>query len=256
MLRTHLPSVRAGFTQRFGGHSVGTRAGLNLALHVGDEPEVVARNRADLEAQWGRPLVFMNQVHGTNVRVIEESDPLDPRTAAETACDALVTRRADVALAVMVADCIPVLLVDPDAGVIGAAHVGRPGMMAGMGRHVLDAMRDLGARPERVRVSLGPSACGGCYEVPEAMAAESEAIFPGSRATTTWGTTSINIAAGLSFDLQECGVRSEHIWLPPACTIEDERFFSYRREPHTGRFAGIIAWQPFPAGESSIRDAR
>lgn len=217
-----LPGVSAAFTDDAAG---------NLALHVGDDPVQVHRRRAGLEAAMGVPsssLQFMNQVHGAEVAV------LDAGGAAPTA-DAMVSRR--VPLAVMVADCIPVLLAGEsgDGPVIAAVHAGRPGLEAGVVPAAIGRMRSLGATG--IRAWLGPSICGRCYEVPADLQARVAAAVPAARSTTSWGTPGLDLPAGAVSQLGEAGVRVEYLG---ECTLETPSLYSYRRNRDTGRFAGVV----------------
>ena len=235
--------VVAGFTVRAGGVSGGAWAGLDLGLHVGDDPAHVAANRRLLAEAFGAPVVFARQVHGVRVATIPghppSADPFGTDLGEQDGGrDALVTPRPGTALGVLVADCVPVLLADPDAAVVGTAHAGRPGLLAGVLDAVVEAMVAAGARPERLRVALGPSAGGCCYEVPAAMQEEACAIVPAARARTTWGTPSLDLRAGCRAVLAAHGVR--RVTLVGGCTIEDERVYSYRRARVTGRFAGAV----------------
>lgn len=233
----HLCGARALFTTREGGTSTGDFSALNLARHVGDDDAAVDRNRALLEAELGLPVVFCDQVHSTDVAVIAEGD--DPglvRTA-----DAVVTRRHDVALAMMVADCLPVLLVDGTAGVVAAVHAGRRGLLDGVLQAAVATMGDLGARPENLRAEIGPGICGRCYEVPDALLAESAALLPATSSRTSWGTAALDLPAGARQVLASLGIPDASVLSSPACTREDPRLFSYRRDARTGRFAGVIA---------------
>jgi len=180
------PGVRAGFTRRPGGGSAGPYAGLNLALHVGDQPADVAANREVLAAWAGGPVTFPNQVHGTAVLVAESGDPAEP-------ADAVVTAVPGTAVGVLVADCVPVLLADAEAGVAGAAHAGRKGFVAGVLEAALEAMEKLGARRSAIRAAVGPAAGPCCYEVPAAMRADVGAVRPAAPATTLWGTPSLDL---------------------------------------------------------------
>ena len=131
-------SIQLAVTDRSGGVSSAPFDGLNLARHVGDDPDHVSINRARLAAELELPtdrLVFMNQCHGAHVEVVDGPWPAEPPE-----CDAVVTTATDLALVVLVADCVPVLLADPAAGVIAAVHTGRPGLLAGIVGATLDAM--------------------------------------------------------------------------------------------------------------------
>jgi polyphenol oxidase len=245
LLDAGLPAPARGvFTSRAGGTSLPPYEGLNLALHTDDDGDRVHANRDLLGRAIGlsyRELVFVRQVHGTTVRVVERSSAR-ARDRGLPDADALVTRTAGLALVVMGADCLPVLLADPAAGVVGAAHVGRQGLVLGVLRALLDAMTDLGADAGRVAAAVGPGICGRCYEVPPAMAADAERAAPGSRSTTRRGTAGIDLTAGAVAQLEALGVAGAT--LHGGCTAEQpDRFFSYRRDGRTGRHAGVV-WLP------------
>jgi YfiH family protein len=216
----------------------------NLAGHVGDDPAAVAVNRAQLAGALGLAvdrLVWMDQVHGASVAVVDDSSPArssDPlgRTVPET--DALVTTDPSTALAVLVADCVPVLLADESAGVLGAAHAGRRGLHNGVVPATIGRMVSLGARLDRLTVRLGPAVCGLCYEVPADLRDEVAAVAPAAAATTRHGTPALDIRAGLVEQLERLGVPAPIV--SATCTVEDREFFSYRRDGVTGRFAGVI----------------
>lgn len=241
---SRLRGARALFTGRAGGVSTGDHAALNLARHVGDDPEAVERNRELVAGQIGAPLVFVDQVHSARVHVVAERgggrEDREERGAPVVTADALVTRRADVALAIMVADCLPVLLGDPVAGVIGAAHAGRVGLLGGVLEATVAEMVALGSRPGDLTASIGPSICGACYEVTEQMREDAASRLPATRARTRWGTPALDLRAGAIGVLQSAGIPSAAIDAEHPCTLEDETFFSYRRQASTGRLAGVI----------------
>jgi len=149
----------------------------------------------------------------------------------------MVTDRPGIALAVLSADCVPLLLADPVAGVIGAAHAGRVGAASGVLASTLEAMRTLGARPERTEVLLGPAVCGGCYEVPAAMRDAVGAVLPGSACRTRAGTPGLDLRAGLRSQLAALGV--SRVDTDPRCTMEDPVLYSHRRDGLTGRLAAL-----------------
>ncbi|MFC7458658.1 peptidoglycan editing factor PgeF [Brachybacterium sp. GCM10030267] len=227
--------ARALFTGRTGGVSTGDFTGLNLARHVGDDAECVEHNRQLVAEAVGAPLVFVDQVHSADVHVLPETGPVPVVTA-----DALVTTRRDVALAIMVADCLPVLLSDPVSGTVAAAHAGRAGLLGGVLERTVVEMARFGARPEDVTVTVGPSICGQCYEVPEQMRDQAAELLPAVHAVTRWGTPALDLRAGAVAVLTEAGVPAAAIDAGAACTLEDEEYFSYRRAARTGRFAGVI----------------
>lgn len=230
--------VRRVLTTRAGGRSAGPFASFNLSRGVGDDRATVDANRYRLVRELGlRGAVFLNQVHGTRVATVD-APPASTAAPDLPETDAVVTAAPGVGLAVLAADCVPVLLSDPQAGVVGAAHAGRAGASAGVVPRTVEAMVALGAVVGRIEVLLGPAVCGACYEVPAAMRDEVEAQLPGSAATTRAGTPSVDLRAGLYRELAELGVAG--IGVDPRCTLEERELFSHRRDQRTGRHAGVI----------------
>ena len=217
-----MPSV---FTTRRNGASLAPYESLNLAQHVGDNRETVARNR-ELLAKITGPVQFMNQVHGDEV--VEVKTLRDDPT-----CDALITTVPGIALAVMVADCIPLLL--SSSAVVGAVHVGRRGLMNSVAIRAVEAMRALGAG--QIHAQLGASICGRCYEVPQELADEVIAKHPSASSLTNNLTPALDLPRALIADLVAHGVTYES---SPMCTLEDNEYFSYRRHNITGRNAGVV----------------
>jgi len=234
--------VRRVVTSRAGGASIGSYAAFNLADRVGDDPAAVAANRQRLAAALGVPadrVVWMDQVHGCEVRVVDGGQPGPLRGV-----DAVVTAEPGLALGVLVADCVPVLLSDPTVGVVAAVHAGRSGARDGVVRNAVGAMWRLGAEPGRTEALLGPAICGACYEVPGDLQREVEERLPGSASTTRRGTTGLDLRSGLAAQLTALGVA--HVVADPRCTVEDPDLFSYRRDRVTGRQAGLIWIEPAP----------
>jgi YfiH family protein len=229
--------VDLAFTDRYGGVSAVPYDELNLALDSDDDLAVRAENHRLVLEDFapGDELIDLRQVHGAAVDVVE--DPIDPDAPdGRPRADGIVTARAGLTLMVRVADCVPVLLADATAGVIGAAHAGRPGMAAGVVPATVLRMRDLGA--DDITAWIGPHICGACYEVPEEMQEEVAAVVPESRATTSWGTPSLDIGAGVRAQLEGLGVEVVDV---AACTRESPDLYSYRRDgARAGRFAGLI----------------
>ncbi len=219
---------------------MGRFARFNLSAGVDDDPTAVAANRARASRELGVPIVYLEQVHGTRVATVEAAPgPGDPDFAGY---DAAVTALQGVGLAVLAADCVPVLLADPRAGVVGAAHAGRVGAAAGVLPATVEAMTALGARTAAIEVLLGPAVCGGCYEVPAAMAARVDSALPGSAVRTRKGTPGLDLRAGLYHQLTALGVA--RIGGDPRCTMEDRNLFSHRRDAPTGRQAAITWLDP------------
>ena len=212
------------------------RAAGNLASHVGDDPEAVSANRQRLAGSLGlktEQFVWMEQLHTNTVTVVDKQ-----QDAPVEATDAIVTTAENLALCVLVADCVPVLLADPYAKVIAAVHAGRIGARNGIVKNTVEEMRKLGAAAGSIHALLGPAAAGESYEVPQEMAEDVENHLPGSKTRTKKGTPGIDVRAGLIRQLLSLGVT--RIDAHPADTITDETFFSYRREKETGRQAGVI----------------
>ncbi|MGW3093831.1 peptidoglycan editing factor PgeF [Streptomyces sp. CdTB01] len=235
--RDTVSGAHFAFTDRWGGVSAVPYEELNLGGAVGDDPDAVRTNRELAAGSLGLDpahVVWMNQVHGADVAVVD--GPWGDSPVPEV--DAIVTTRRGLALAVLTADCTPVLLADPVAGVVAAAHAGRPGMVAGVVPAALRAMTELGADPARIVARTGPAVCGRCYEVPEQMRAEVAAVEPAAYAETSWGTPAVDVTAGVHAQLDRLGVRDR--WQSPACTRESADHFSYRRDRTTGRLAGYV----------------
>nr|WP_241698485.1 polyphenol oxidase family protein [Flaviflexus huanghaiensis] len=219
-----MPGSIAGFTAREPG---GLYAG-NVANHVGDRPANVRRWRERLEIETGS-LAWMNQVHGTTI--------VPAQTDAVPTADGLTLRPGQGA-AVMVADCVPLLISgETDDDRLGAVvHVGRAGLLGGIVDAAIDIFQVAGITD--ISAVIGPAICGACYEVGEDLAVEAEQLLPGSSCTTRWGTPGIDIPGTVARILTNRGVRVDTLDI---CTMEDERFFSHRREPGgTGRFAGFL----------------
>lgn len=216
------------FTNRIGGVSRAPFDSANLGDHVGDDSLDVLANRALLEAQIGMPIVFMNQVHGETVVLVETANA-DPRNSPT--CDALITTEHNLALAVMVADCIPLLLKSEVA--VAAVHVGRKGLMNSITRKTIEAMRDLGA--EQINSYIGPNICGNCYEVSEEIYSDVIKRFPTADSKPRTGKFTLDLVAGLKSDLKDTVIMDHS-----SCVFEDPKTFSYRREGTTGRQAGLI----------------
>ncbi|MEE1812043.1 peptidoglycan editing factor PgeF [Streptomyces sp. BE133] len=226
------------FTDRWGGVSAAPYEELNLGGAVGDDPAAVLANRERAARALGldpAQVVWMNQVHGRDVAVVD--GPWGD-VSEIPAVDAVVTTRRGLPLAVLTADCTPVLLADPVAGIAAAAHAGRPGLVAGVVPAVVEAMIGLGAEPSRITARTGPAVCGRCYEVPSRMRAEVAESVPASWSETSWGTPAVDVTAGVHAQLEALGVQDRRA--SAVCTLESGDHFSYRRDRTTGRLAGYV----------------
>jgi YfiH family protein len=250
------PGVLAVFTSRHGGVSGPPFDSLNLGGGVGDDPVAVARNRQLAAQACGRSaadsvaadgaasggIAWMRQVHGSDVAYVPEGpdsvagSPLD--AAPAPAVDALFTDVPGLPLGVLVADCAPVLIADPQARIVGAAHAGREGMADGVVLALVRAMMGAGADPARLRAAIGPAICGGCYEVPAQLRTRIADAVPQAGCVTRKGSPGIDIRSGVVAQLAEAGVLA--VSRDPRCTAETPALYSYRRDGLTGRFAGLV----------------
>ncbi len=224
-------------TSRRGGVSEAPFDDWNLAGHVGDDPQSVATNRAVIATIAGvaaESVVMMRQCHSANVAVVR-----DAAVGEIVGVDALVTDVPDLVLVALAADCVPLVMIDADAGVVSAVHSGWQGMVSDVSGAALTTMVELGASPHRIRAVLGPAICGPCYPVPPERAAEAAAAAPASRATAPDGQPGIDVRRGLIERLGEAGIRVE---TAGGCTAESSDLYSYRRDGTTGRQGAAVWW--------------
>jgi YfiH family protein len=215
------------FTDRLGGFSSDGYASLNLGDHVGDLPEVVAQNRKVISDQFGNTQ-YMNQVHGNRVAVIEEVTDEIPTA------DALVTGISGITLAVMIADCIPLILSSKHC--VAAVHVGRKGLVNRVTEKTIEIMREISN--QEISATIGPAICGKCYEVSQDIYDEVVESHPTCASRTNSDTPALDLLSGLIADLQDLGINK--IDNQTRCTVENDDLFSYRRTPVTGRQAGLV----------------
>ena len=240
-----LDKIRHGFFTREGGVSEGVFASLNCGFSSGDDTAQVAENRARALRRLGLPadsLRTVRQVHGARVLAVGETHTGHQPVEA----DALVTGRPAIALGVVCADCAPVLIADREAGVIGCAHAGWRGALAGVVEATVLAMTELGARREAMRAAIGPCIAQPSYEVGPEMLAQFVAEDPGSE-------TFFAPVAGsdrLLFDLKGSVLRrlvaagiGDRTALPDDTLADEARFFSARRTRRRGgaRFGLLLS---------------
>lgn len=206
------PGIKVVYTTRLGGTSEGDFAHFNLGGKSGDKPEHVLANRKALADVLGAKISLISQVHSGDAVDVDESfvinqpfgfdvsgtkKPEDETDGENNAtgndgeptvieADGQVTSRKNVALGMFAADCLPVLMADPEAGVIGAAHCGRRGLQKGAIGATIEKMVSKGAQPERIVATLGPCICGDCYEVGGDIADEFDAQFPNLHVEPIW----------------------------------------------------------------------
>ena len=218
-------------TREFGG---------NLAFHVEDDPVKVDSNHMELSKKLGfkkEKLVHMKQIHSNDVHCVNENDCY----AFPPTCDALMTNKKDIPLMVMVADCTPVLFYDPTCKTIGVAHVGRAGAFSNIIANIIVKMHDeYGSKASDLVVSIGPAIGSCCYEVGIDIyeSVKDELAYAFELRDNRYF---LDINKIIIKQLQECGVKNENIENEKRCTsCHKDRYFSYRAEGKTGRFAGIL----------------
>lgn len=219
----------------------------NLALHLeGQSAEALEHartHRVALERSLGLSTgstAYLHQIHSATV---VDADDLGWGTTGETtppSADAMISRGGITPLAIMVADCLPVVFVT-DAGDTAIAHAGRVGLASGVLDNTLDR---LDTDPTQVSAWIGPAICGSCYEVPEEMRDDVARTHPSAFSTTTWGTPALDLPRAAETLLVAAGVRVQR---SQVCTFEDDRVYSHRREAGKGRFAGLVWKNDTPA---------
>lgn len=216
-----------GFTNKFGGVSSGNFGSLNLGDHVGDDPKKVAKNREILASLIGvevKNLKFMRQIHSNRVEILRN---LDDEIAP---CDGIITNLKGVALCVLIADCSPILIIDEVSQAVAAIHAGRAGTIGKICTDAINKMKaQFGCKERNLKVFTGPNIKSGCYEIGEMDLGEFNRYKNGKN---------FDINAALADEFKELGVKNVNF--SPVCTHCDERYFSYRREGVTGRFAGFV----------------
>lgn len=242
------------------GVSCDSFASLNLGLHVGDDPEAVRKNRriaADIVGLSETRIVYAEQVHGARVAIVHAKDAgrgaYDTKDAIQ-GVDGLVTSARGLGLAILAADCTPVLLYDPYAGVIGAAHAGWKGTAQGVVMATIEEMKKLGAHPEDMLIALGPAIRGCCYEVDlpvtDALTAmyrnlKTQESLPFRASERTPGRTMVDLPTLVRLQAETAGVPHEQVVDTSVCTHCMPGFFSHRKQrAKAGRHAGFIAIRP------------
>lgn len=243
-----LDALDAVVTTRAGGVSSGVYASANLGLHVGDDPDAVVENRRRAAAAVGATLddlVICEQVHGADVVVVGPRDAgRGTRSRSDAPVgDAVVTTTPGLAVAMLVADCVPIVLVDPTAGVVACVHAGWRGTVAGVAAATIDAMVSVGADPNRLVAGIGPAIDAERYvvgpEVAEAVADAlgddaADALAPGEG--DRWHC---DLVAANRITLLRAGLRPDAVHTSGRST-DDPAFFSDRRARPCGRF-GVVA---------------
>ncbi len=224
-----LEAVPHGFFGRRGGVSKGELASLNCGLGSGDEPELITENRrrAAEAILPGATLAGVYQVHGRRCIIVDETSDL----AARSEADAIATRTPGILLGILTADCVPILFADRHAGVVGAAHAGWKGALAGVAEATIDAMEELGARRAHIAAAIGPCIGRASYEVDEVFVSRFLADDPANErffAAGRPGHAMFDIAAYVAARLAAADVPTVAIGGQDTCAQEAD-YFSYRR---------------------------
>jgi polyphenol oxidase len=252
-MREHAIVMHA-FSTRLGGVSGPPYASLNLGFGSGDDRACVDANRARFGRAVGidpRDLVALRQVHGNRVVVLREAT--DPQRVRGTPGDGLITNQPHLPLAVLTADCFPVVLAAPSVSAVGIVHAGRKGIAT----HILSVAierlcQEFQVQPEAVFAAIGPGIGRCCYEVDGASAepfqsqfAPTEAIYRSSRP----GHVYLDLQQAMLVQLRAAGILSPHLWYADLCTAcHPQWFYSYRREgPRSGRMLNIVRIQSDPS---------
>lgn len=257
-------TTRDGSTVCVGFTSVG--AG-NLGLHVGDDAPGTLADRAALEeallgAGASCGFTYLNQVHGITIFNADGSQPpsgISPEAVREATPEADAASSFGQPLAIMVADCIPLVFVgehqETGAPILGVAHAGRRGLLDGVIQAEIADLVSRGAT--HIKAWIGPSICGRCYEVPEQMQGESVALIPEVKSETSWGTSGLDLPAGAVAVLKNLPAVVSISQELAACTFETPELFSHRGHTQRGEAAGRIAglvWVEAPGTEEKTEE--
>jgi len=265
VVSTEAPWLRAVVTTRHGGVSTGAYSSLNLGDHVGDDPDAVATNRRLVcDALGVERLTIPNQTHGNGVAIIDAElsgtghDGDHDARARLADIDAMITAETGAALTILVADCIPILLYDPEVHAFGVVHAGRGGIVADVIKAAVDRLEEsFGASPNRMRAHLGPHIALTSYEVGQDELDEYVALFPDAPTAEVQapvprcgGAGSIDLGKAATLRLTGAGLLPWNITVAGIDTYTSSDHFSHRRQTHepdgpaaTGRFA-LVAWMP------------
>ena len=213
----------------------------NLGSHVGDDPATVLSARTRLADELGvdaGSMTFMHPDHGRGVAVVTSPTGVQPGAELRDV-DALVTATPGVGLVALAADCVPIVLVEPQARIVAAVHSGWKGVLVDVAGAALDRIVELGGTVDRLVAWLGPAICGSCYAVPAQRVEEVSAVSPEAVAVAADGQPALDLRAGLTASLRRRGVAD--VSLVGSCTAEDPGLYSHRRDQLTGRQGAAVA---------------
>jgi YfiH family protein len=240
--------IVAGFTTRNGGSSRAPFNSLNLGFNTGDQQVAVEANRAAVTRAFGLPphlLLTVQQVHGSEILIIDQPNP-DYSHFLRVECDAVITNQCGLMTGILVADCYPVVLYDPDGPAAGVVHAGWRGAASGLIGRTVKAMQEIfGTRPERLCAAIGPGIGGHGYEVDRPVR---EAFRAGAgdweriARETSLGRWLLDLRLSCQLQLEAAGVQIPRIEAVAECTCcHRETYYSYRRDAgRTGRQMGFV----------------
>ncbi len=240
-LLNNFPELTHGFTTKDGGRSLNPYVSLNLAFHVGDDIINVNHNHTLLAQEMNykkESLVHMKQIHSNIVKTATDKNNFEnPLT-----CDALITNAKDIPLMVMVADCSPILFYDVKKRVIAVAHAGRAGAFKNIVQNVINSFSDIfHSNLADIVVSVGPSIGNCCYEVSEEILSEAKELGLDFAMSKRQESYYLDISSILKNQLLKAKIKAENIEFSDECSCcQNDKYFSYRAQNVTGRFAGII----------------
>ena len=236
-LHSSLITYPHGFSTRTGGVSEGIFDSLNLGMNRGDDADRVKENYRRFLASCGikeTEFVCGEQVHGNNVMIVgkEQARPAYGYDSLFTA-DGYVTKESGVPLVIFIADCIPLLLADEQAGVVASVHCGWRSTVKNIGKNAVDAMVSLGAKKENIRACTGPAICENCFEVGGEVIEAVEDLLKGAGASlyrkTSSGKYLLDLKGVLKQNLMDNGLSEDNIEVLKDCTMcSPNRFWSHR----------------------------
>ncbi|MDO5719983.1 MAG: peptidoglycan editing factor PgeF [Actinomycetaceae bacterium] len=235
-----LGGARIGFTRcRPAQHDATERPSEpNYGLSTRDQRNLVLADRRALTRQLGRPIAWMKQIHSDIVCHVSAETVSDENSVT---ADAVIVDET-IGAAVQVADCIPILMADPQTRRAAAVHAGRAGVELNIVARTITRLVETGTSAQDLSVAVGPSICGSCYEVPREMMEEFTREHPQAKTRSRWGSDALDLRAVVEAQLAQCGVRQ--IIHDRTCTFESTKLNSYRRNRHCGRQVG---WIYFPS---------
>ena len=240
-LLKNFTNITHAFTTRDGGISDIPYNTLNLAFHVQDDEECVKKNHSILAKKLeykSVSLVHMKQIHSDIVHIVSDGDNFENPPE----CDALITNKTDIPLMVMVADCSPVLFYDDKQKVIAVAHAGRQGAFKNIIKNVINTLDDkFNSKPKDINVTIGASIGVCCYEVGSEIYDEAKTLSLEYAFVKRDNSYYLDVNKILKHQLLESGIKEKNIDIFNECTCcQNKKYFSYRADGTTGRFAGVI----------------